>query len=142
MLSCATHVNYFAGSVSCGGERAAGDLVRLLQCANAAAMVATLGVVVGSVGATYAGLTVDPTAAILCASLIVFYSLLLGALIDKVRAAYIAALPPDNRALGIVQDECVATAERLSALVAPVIVIRTALTCRRFDREEMPPASV
>ncbi len=141
MLSCAPYVNCMTGSASCGGERGSSDLARLAHGGIAIAMVAFVVAVIGTVAAELHGVKVDVTVAALSASLCLSLAMLLGTFIDTVRGAYIAALPPENRVLGVVPDECGAAAKRLSALVAPLTVVCTALMRRRFDREEMPPAS-
>ena len=150
MLLSAPYVNRNSDSESCGSERASSDLVRLTNGFILPAWIVLAAVLVCTFLGRAHGFNVDVTVPIHCVSLSVCVLLLSGAFIDRVRRAYIAALPPENRVLATVPDErgavakrlsrvvheCRAAAKRLSAIVVP------ALTRCRLDREEMPPASV
>ena len=142
MPSCSIYVNCKGDSVSWGGERAASDLVELVSSIMPFAWMFFSAVLADTFLGPALGFNVNVTEAILCASLGLYVLFLSGAFIDRVRRAYIDALPPDNRVLATVPDECGAAAKRLSTIVAPVAVVCMALIRCRFDREEMPPASV
>ena len=143
MLLCAPYVNWETCSASRGGDLASSNLVRLAQGGIVVALAISAAVMVCTVLAAALGFDVDmPFVFICCASSSLSVLLLLGAFIDRVRGAYIDALPPDRRVLATVPDESEAIAKRLSTIVAPAAVVCTALIRGRFDREEMPPASV
>ena len=117
MLSSARHVNWKFNSESCGSERAFSDLVRLMKGFILSAWIVLAAVLVYTFLGRALGFNVNVTVAVYCVSLSVCVLLLSGAFIDRVRRAYIAALPPENRVLATVPDERGAVAKRLSRVV-------------------------